>query len=80
MCGHVGAALRLTPPGIANHMLSLLLPSLRRDAFTGKLRCTYRAYDHLDEITAAHSVAFTADGTKLYSGHKNAVRVFDIAR
>ena len=34
----------------------------------GKVRCTYRPYDHLDEITSAYSVAFTADGTKLYSG------------
>ena len=50
------------------------------DAFTGQLRCTYRAYDHLDEISAAHSLAFSADGAKLYTGHKNVVRVFDVSR
>lgn len=29
-----------------------------------QLRCTYRAYDAMDEITAAFSVAFNPAGTK----------------
>ncbi|PNX54814.1 telomerase cajal body protein 1-like [Trifolium pratense] len=34
------------------------------DATSGQLRCTYRAYDAMDEITAAFSVAFNPAGTK----------------
>ncbi|MCH97515.1 telomerase Cajal body protein 1-like, partial [Trifolium medium] len=33
------------------------------DATSGQLRCTYRAYDAMDEITAAFSVAFNPAGT-----------------
>jgi len=29
-----------------------------------QLRCTYRAYDAVDEITAAISIAFNPAGTK----------------
>jgi WD40 repeat protein len=50
------------------------------DAFTGSLRCTYRAYDHLDEITAAHSTMFTPDGQRLFAGHKDCIRIFDVGR
>eukprot|EP00850_Spirogloea_muscicola_P007429 SM000037S13564 [mRNA] locus=s37:654336:658774:- [translate_table: standard] len=42
-----------------------------------QLRCTYRAYDHLDEVTAAHSLAFTPAGDKLYCGYNKIIRVFD---
>ncbi|CAN1120203.1 Telomerase Cajal body protein 1 [Linum perenne] len=34
------------------------------DATSGSLRCTYRAYDAVDEITAAILVAFNPAGTK----------------
>ncbi|KAL9355571.1 hypothetical protein Peur_053541 [Populus x canadensis] len=34
------------------------------DATSGLLRCTYRAYDAVDEITAAISLAFNPAGTK----------------
>ncbi|XP_064638725.1 telomerase Cajal body protein 1-like [Lineus longissimus] len=50
------------------------------DAFTGELRCTYRAYDQADEITSAYSVAFSNSGDKLYCGFNGAVRIFDINR
>ncbi|KAL5841758.1 hypothetical protein ACOSQ3_012361 [Xanthoceras sorbifolium] len=50
------------------------------DATTGLLRCTYRAYDAVDEITAAISVAFNPAGTKIFAGYNKAVRVFDIHR
>ncbi|XP_071964973.1 telomerase Cajal body protein 1-like [Antedon mediterranea] len=46
------------------------------DAFTGELRCTYRPYNHLDEVTSALSVAFSPDGSKLYAGFKKMIRVF----
>ncbi|XP_014670478.1 PREDICTED: telomerase Cajal body protein 1-like [Priapulus caudatus] len=50
------------------------------DAFSGGLRCTYRAYDHVDEIAPAYSLAFTLDGSHLYSGFNKMVRCFDVTR
>lgn len=38
------------------------------DAFTGGLRASYRAYDHLDEVVAANSVCFNAGGDKIFAG------------
>ena len=49
------------------------------DAFSGKLRATYRAYDHLDEIVAAYSVAPSFDGNSLVAGYNRTIRVFDLA-
>ncbi|KAK9267315.1 hypothetical protein L1049_009738 [Liquidambar formosana] len=45
-----------------------------------KLRCTYRAYDAVDEITAAFSIAFNPTGTKIFAGYNKSFRVFDIHR
>lgn len=50
------------------------------DACTGDLRCTYRAYDAVDEITAANSLAFSSDGAQLFAGFNKAVRVWDTSR
>ncbi|XP_020094513.1 telomerase Cajal body protein 1 [Ananas comosus] len=50
------------------------------DAITGELRCTYRAYDAMDEITAALSLSFNPSGTKLFAGYNKAIRVFDVHR
>ncbi|XP_076843471.1 telomerase Cajal body protein 1 [Brachyhypopomus gauderio] len=50
------------------------------DAFYGDLRATFRPYNHLDELTAAHSVCFSPDGSRLYCGFDKAVRVFHTAR
>ncbi|XP_060070641.1 telomerase Cajal body protein 1-like [Ylistrum balloti] len=50
------------------------------DANTGQIRCTYRPYNHLDEITSAYSLAFSLDGTKLYCGFNKMIRIFDLAR
>lgn len=33
-----------------------------------------------DEVTAAYSVAFSPDGSKLYSGHKKYLRVFNTSQ
>ncbi|KAI4499265.1 hypothetical protein M0802_005525 [Mischocyttarus mexicanus] len=48
------------------------------DAYTGELRATYRAYNDLDEVTAANSIRFTNCGRQIYSGFKNAVHIFNI--
>lgn len=51
------------------------------DAYTGRLRCSYRAYSHVDELVAALSIAFTPDGAHLYCGFDRGVlRIFDTAR
>ncbi|PKI62794.1 hypothetical protein CRG98_016802 [Punica granatum] len=50
------------------------------DSTTGQLRCTYRAYDAVDEITAAYSIAFNPSGTKIFAGYNKSVRVFDVHR
>ncbi|KAG9274526.1 telomerase Cajal body protein 1 [Astyanax mexicanus] len=46
------------------------------DAFYGDLRATFRPYNHLDELTAAHSLRFSPDGSQLYCGFEKTVRVF----
>lgn len=50
------------------------------DAVSGELRGTYRAYDGMDEITAALSVAFNTSGAKLFAGYDKQIRVFDVHR
>ncbi|KMZ65087.1 putative WD-repeat protein [Zostera marina] len=50
------------------------------DAMSGQLRCTYRAYDAMDEITAALSIAFNSSGTKIFAGYNKSIKVFDIHR
>ncbi|KAI4963058.1 hypothetical protein ZWY2020_019790, partial [Hordeum vulgare] len=50
------------------------------DATTGELRCTYRPYDAMDEITAALSISFNSTGSKLFAGYNKAIRVFDVHR
>ncbi|KAL5579321.1 hypothetical protein UlMin_011763 [Ulmus minor] len=48
------------------------------DASSGQLRCTYRAYDAMDEIAAAFSIAINPSGTKIFAGYNKSVRVFDL--
>lgn len=47
------------------------------DAFTGKLRATYRIINRLDEIATAHSVCFSTDGARLFAGLDGEYRIFD---
>uniref|UniRef100_A0A2D4M300 Telomerase Cajal body protein 1 n=1 Tax=Micrurus spixii TaxID=129469 RepID=A0A2D4M300_9SAUR len=50
------------------------------DAFNGELRASFRPYNHLDELMAAHSLCFTPDGARLFCGFDKMVRVFDTSR
>ncbi|XP_052201678.1 uncharacterized protein LOC127807682 isoform X2 [Diospyros lotus] len=50
------------------------------DSTSGELRCTYRAYDAMDEITAAFSIGFNPAGTKIFAGYNKSIRVFDLHR
>ena len=43
-------------------------------------RCSYRCYDHMDEIESASCLAFNHSGDKLYAGSKSMIRCFDISR
>ncbi|CAL1530231.1 unnamed protein product [Lymnaea stagnalis] len=47
------------------------------DTTTGSIVANYRAYDQYDEVTAAYSVSFSLDGSKLYAGYNKAIRIFD---
>ncbi|KAL0322246.1 UNVERIFIED_CONTAM: Telomerase Cajal body protein 1 [Sesamum calycinum] len=50
------------------------------DANNGQLRCTYRAYDAMDEITAAFSIGFNPNGNKIFAGYNKTIRVFEVHR
>ncbi|KAL4093755.1 hypothetical protein PRIC1_011185 [Phytophthora ramorum] len=50
------------------------------DAYTGELRASYRAYDHLDELASAQSLAFNSTGTKLFAGFDRMIRFFDLSQ
>ncbi|XP_024604187.1 telomerase Cajal body protein 1 [Neophocaena asiaeorientalis asiaeorientalis] len=50
------------------------------DAFTGELRASFRSYNHLDELTAAHSLCFSPDGSQLFCGFNRTVRIFSTSR
>ena len=50
------------------------------DAVTGQLRCSYRPYNALDELASTYSVAYSADGAKLFAGGRAAIEIFDIER
>jgi len=49
------------------------------DMETASIRATYSAHGYADEVIAAYSIAFTADGaSRIIAGYKDHVRVFDI--
>eukprot|EP01023_Acetabularia_acetabulum_P060648 TRINITY_DN7290_c0_g1_i7.p1 TRINITY_DN7290_c0_g1~~TRINITY_DN7290_c0_g1_i7.p1 ORF type:complete len:423 (-),score=39.50 TRINITY_DN7290_c0_g1_i7:93-1361(-) len=48
------------------------------DALSGEIRCTYRAYDHLDELVSAHSIGYSLDALSLFCGYNKFIRVFDL--
>lgn len=50
------------------------------DAWNGQMICNYASFDHLDEMVTARSISFNLDGTKLLSGFKKTIRVFNTAR
>ncbi len=50
------------------------------DAWDGALRASYVAYNAVDEVTAAISVAMTPDGSKVLGGFERCVRVWDVSR
>lgn len=50
------------------------------DACTAEVRCSYRPYNALDELSPAYSVAFGGAGTKVYAGGLAAIHIFDIQR
>nr|CCA23064.1 conserved hypothetical protein [Albugo laibachii Nc14] len=50
------------------------------DAYSGQLRASFRAFDHLDELTSAMSIAFNSTADKIYAGFERMIRVFDISR
>ncbi|KAH9512329.1 Telomerase Cajal body protein 1 [Bulinus truncatus] len=47
------------------------------DSESGKIIANYRAFDQYDEVTAAYSVSFSCDGSKIYAGYNKSIRIFD---
>ncbi|RCN44275.1 WD domain, G-beta repeat protein [Ancylostoma caninum] len=41
---------------------------------------SYRGINHLDELSAAYSIAFSNDGEKLYGGYDSCIRIWDTGR
>lgn len=69
---HLPALHGLGPPTIRQHNPAHA---------AGELRCTYRAYNDLDEVAPAHSLAFDAHGAMLYCGFdRGTVRAFRVDR
>ncbi|RLN56157.1 hypothetical protein BBJ29_003318 [Phytophthora kernoviae] len=50
------------------------------DAYTGALRASYRAYDHMDELASAQSLTFNSTGDKLFAGFDRMIRFFDLSQ
>lgn len=50
------------------------------DAFTGDLRCSYRGFNSTDQLEAAISVTFSADGQNIFCGYKKNVKIFSTGR
>ncbi|CCI50487.1 unnamed protein product [Albugo candida] len=50
------------------------------DAYSGQLRASFRAFDHLDELTSATSITFNPTADKIYAGFERMIRVFDLSR
>ncbi len=63
-----------------NYLVAQAHPIHLWDACSGSLRCVYRAYDAADEITAAYSLAFDGQGSRIWAGYNKAIRLFDLSR
>lgn len=48
------------------------------DAYTGKLRCSYKGYNAVDEVEAALSLTWSLDGGFIYGGYKKSIKTFDV--
>ena len=44
------------------------------DAKMGDVRCSYRGFNHLDELEAANSISFNLTGDRIYAGYKSMIR------
>jgi WD40 repeat protein len=49
------------------------------DANIGKVRCSYRGHNHLDELDTANCVSFNLTGNRIYAGSKSMIRFYDVA-
>ncbi|EYB81669.1 hypothetical protein Y032_0377g266 [Ancylostoma ceylanicum] len=47
---------------------------------TGARFSSYRGINHLDELSAAYSIAFSNDGEQLYAGYDSCIRIWNTSR
>ncbi|RHZ84437.1 hypothetical protein Glove_81g47 [Diversispora epigaea] len=50
------------------------------DAFTGKSRCSFTIINHRDQVIGPNSLSFNLDGSKIYCGYKNMIKIYDSNR
>jgi telomerase Cajal body protein 1 len=50
------------------------------DAFTGQIRCSYKGYNHLDELVNSYCISFNTECSKIYCGYDKYIKIFDISR
>ncbi|XP_055636944.1 telomerase Cajal body protein 1 homolog [Toxorhynchites rutilus septentrionalis] len=48
------------------------------DAYTGKLRCSYKGYNVVDEVESALSLAWSTDCSRIYGGYRKSIKMFDV--
>uniref|UniRef100_A0A1I7X6G0 WD_REPEATS_REGION domain-containing protein n=1 Tax=Heterorhabditis bacteriophora TaxID=37862 RepID=A0A1I7X6G0_HETBA len=46
----------------------------------GVREASYRGINHLDELSAAYTMAFSADGLRMYGGYEKYIRIWDVRR
>ncbi|XP_049851727.1 telomerase Cajal body protein 1-like [Schistocerca gregaria] len=56
------------------------LPIQLWDVVREKVHASYQAHNHLDELVAASSVCINGAGSKIISGYKDMIRIFDVNR
>ncbi|CAG8810636.1 31722_t:CDS:10 [Gigaspora margarita] len=50
------------------------------DAYTGKLKCSYTIINHREQIVGPNSLMFNLDGSKIYCGYKNMIKIYYTSR
>ncbi|KAI9103286.1 WD40-repeat-containing domain protein [Phlyctochytrium arcticum] len=50
------------------------------DAYTGQIRCSYTANDHLEQVIAPTALTFNLDGSSIYCGFENHIQIFSVDR
>ncbi|CAG8512173.1 15438_t:CDS:10 [Dentiscutata erythropus] len=50
------------------------------DAYTGKIKCSYIIINHREQIVGPNSLTFNLDGSMIYCGYKNMIKIYYTSR